>query len=69
MAFWTPLILPAHGHPREHRTRPPLRTELANTSLPSDDLTGTVIGQEQLEELIRGTGRDPIDDLRLTNDD
>ena len=25
--------------------------------------------QEQLEELIRGTGRDPIDDLRLTNDD
>ena len=37
--------------------------------LPSDDLTGTVIRQEQLEELIRGTGRDPIDDLRLTNDD
>jgi len=37
--------------------------------LPGDDLTGTVIGQEQLEELIRGTGRDPIDDLRLTNDD
>src|SRR2546423_13067732 len=39
MASWTPWMLPAHGHPRELRTRPPVRTDLANASLPSDDLT------------------------------
>src|SRR5207247_10935726 len=35
--------------------------------LPGDDVPEGVIGQEPLEDLIRATGREPIDDLRLTN--